>query len=62
MGGEGFGFGIIGCGWVAPSHAVGVRALATDDVALVAVADRDVARAEELAGRFGSPAVHADYR
>jgi predicted dehydrogenase len=59
---EQLGYGIIGCGWVSPSHAVGVRALAAEDVALVAVADADLARAEELAQRYGSPAVHSDYR
>jgi predicted dehydrogenase len=50
----------VGCGWVAPSHAVG--ALAEQDVRLVAVSDVDGARAAELAARFGSPAVHRDYR
>lgn len=55
------GYGIIGCGWVSPSHAVGVRALAGDGVRLVAVADADVTRARELADRFGSPGVHDDY-
>jgi predicted dehydrogenase len=55
------GYGIIGCGWVSPSHAVGVRALAGDGVRLVAVADADVSRARELAGRYGSPHVHDDY-
>jgi UDP-N-acetyl-2-amino-2-deoxyglucuronate dehydrogenase len=55
------GYGIIGCGWVSPSHAVGVRALAGDGVSLVAVADADVVRARELADRYGSPDVHEDY-
>jgi predicted dehydrogenase len=55
------GYGIIGCGWVSPSHAVGVRALAGDGVRLVAVADADVTRAQELADRHGSPGVHDDY-
>ena len=55
------GYGIIGCGWVAPSHAVGVNALATEGVRLTAVADRDTARAHELAARYGAPDVHADY-
>jgi len=57
----GIGYGIIGCGWVSPSHAAGVRALAGDGVRLVAVADADLARARELAGRYASPAVHDDY-
>jgi UDP-N-acetyl-2-amino-2-deoxyglucuronate dehydrogenase len=55
------GYGIIGCGWVAPSHAAGVRALAAEGVHLVAVADADVARARALADRYGSPDVHSDY-
>jgi len=35
------GYGIIGCGWVSPSHAVGIRALAGSGVRLVAVAEPD---------------------
>jgi UDP-N-acetyl-2-amino-2-deoxyglucuronate dehydrogenase len=57
-----FGYGIVGCGWVADAHAWGVRALAEEDVALVAVADTDLTRAEQLAARFGGPQAHADYR
>jgi UDP-N-acetyl-2-amino-2-deoxyglucuronate dehydrogenase len=56
-----FGYGIIGCGWVAPAHAWGVRALAEEDVRLVGVVDQDVPRAKELAERFGADAVYADY-
>ena len=59
---NGLGYGIIGCGWVAPSHAVGVRALAADGVRLVAVADADGKRARELAESYGSPEVYEDYR
>ena len=58
---HGFGYGVIGCGWVSPSHAVGARALAGEGVRLVAVADADLERARELAERFGSPDVHGDY-
>ena len=58
---ERLGYGIIGCGWVAPSHAVGIRALAGEDVCLVAVADESVERARALADRYGSPDVHDDY-
>ncbi len=60
--GERFGYGIVGCGWVADAHAWGVRALAADGARLVAVADQDTARAEQLAARFGMPEVHGDYR
>ena len=62
MGGEGFGYGIIGCGWVAPAHAWGVRALEPAGVRLVAVADQDPDRAERLAQDFDVPHVYADYR
>ena len=62
MDGEGFGYGIIGCGWVAPAHAWGVRALEPAGVRLVAVADQDVDRAERLAHDFNVPHVYADYR
>ena len=58
---RGFGYGIIGCGWVSPSHAAGARALAADGVQLVAIADADLERARELAERYGSPDVHGDY-
>jgi predicted dehydrogenase len=58
---DALGYGIVGCGWVSPSHAAGARALAAEGVRLVAVADADVARARELADRYGSPDVHADY-
>jgi predicted dehydrogenase len=57
-----FGYGIIGCGWVASAHAWGVRALNGADVRLVAVADTDVGRANRLAGEFQVPHVYADYR
>jgi len=56
-----FGYGIIGCGWVASAHAWGVRALEPEQVRLDAVADRDIAVAEHLATRFGG-AAYGDYR
>ena len=59
---ESFGYGIIGCGWVAGAHAWGVRALADRGVRLVAVADLDHARATVLADRFGAQHVDDDYR
>jgi predicted dehydrogenase len=59
---DAYGYGIIGCGWVAPSHALGVRALERDGVRLVAVADRDEARAHAIAERFDVPATLPDYR
>ena len=60
--GDGYGYGVIGCGWVASSHAWGVRALADDGVRLIAVADQDAARADELAERFGATTTTRDYR
>jgi UDP-N-acetyl-2-amino-2-deoxyglucuronate dehydrogenase len=60
--GDGFGYGIIGCGWVAPSHAWGVRSLADDGVRLVGIADQDGARAGEISGRFGASTTTPDYR
>jgi predicted dehydrogenase len=60
-GGARIGYGIIGCGWVATPHALGVKALADEDVELVAVADRDLERAGQLGQRFGVPHVLADY-
>jgi UDP-N-acetyl-2-amino-2-deoxyglucuronate dehydrogenase len=62
MSGGSYGYGIIGCGWVAPAHAWGVRALEHAGVRLVAVADQDIGRAERLARDFDVPHVYADYR
>jgi UDP-N-acetyl-2-amino-2-deoxyglucuronate dehydrogenase len=62
LGGDRLGYGIIGCGWVSPSHAVGIVGLAGEGVRLVAVADQDIERARALAKRHGSPDVHDDYR
>jgi UDP-N-acetyl-2-amino-2-deoxyglucuronate dehydrogenase len=56
-----FGYGIVGCGWVAPAHAWGVEALADEDVELVAVADADTARANDLARRFDVAEIYDDY-
>jgi UDP-N-acetyl-2-amino-2-deoxyglucuronate dehydrogenase len=58
---HGYGYGIIGCGWVASAHAWGVRSLADDGVRLIGVADQDEARAGELGGRFGASTT-PDYR
>jgi predicted dehydrogenase len=60
-GADRLGYGIIGCGWVSPSHAVGIQALAAENVELVAVADQDIERARSLADAHGSPDVHGDY-
>lgn len=43
-------FGIIGCGAIGPTHAGAIRQIA--DAELVAVADRDTNRAEEMARKF----------
>jgi UDP-N-acetyl-2-amino-2-deoxyglucuronate dehydrogenase len=56
-----YGYGIIGCGWVASSHGWGVRALAGDGVHLRCVADTDRARAEGIAARFGASTTVADH-
>ncbi|HEX2404470.1 MAG TPA: Gfo/Idh/MocA family oxidoreductase, partial [Acidimicrobiia bacterium] len=58
---DGFGYGIIGCGWVASAHAWGVQSLADDGVRLIGVADQDEARATELGGRFGASRITSDY-
>jgi UDP-N-acetyl-2-amino-2-deoxyglucuronate dehydrogenase len=62
MSSHGFGYGIIGCGWVAPAHAWGVRALEAANVRLIAVADQNTDRANRLADDFQVPHVYADYR
>jgi UDP-N-acetyl-2-amino-2-deoxyglucuronate dehydrogenase len=59
---DAYGYGIIGCGWVAPSHAWGVKGLADDGVRLIAVADQDDTRAGELAARFGASRATRDHR
>lgn len=55
------GYGILGCGWVASSHAAAVKALDSDGVRLVAVADADRSRAEQVAEQYDAPHVYADY-
>ena len=57
-----YGYGIIGCGWVASAHAWGVQSLADDGVRLVGVADKDGARGGELGRRFGASTITPDYR
>jgi predicted dehydrogenase len=57
-----FGYGIIGCGWVAPAHAWGVRAMERGNVRLIAVADQDLGRAQALAREFAVPHAYPDYR
>src|SRR5918992_663282 len=59
---DAFGYGIIGCGWVASAHAWGVRSLVDDDVRLIGVADRDNARASDVAKRFDASTTTEDYR
>jgi UDP-N-acetyl-2-amino-2-deoxyglucuronate dehydrogenase len=59
---DAFGYGIIGCGWVASAHAWGVRSLVDDNVRLIGVADRDTARASDVAKRFDASMTTADYR
>jgi predicted dehydrogenase len=57
-----FGYGIIGCGWVASAHAWGVAAGAAEGVRLIAVSDLDHERAADIAGRFDAGAIYPDYR
>ncbi|MGH8942895.1 MAG: Gfo/Idh/MocA family protein [Acidimicrobiia bacterium] len=57
-----FGYGIIGCGWVASAHAWGVAAGAEDGVRLLAVSDLDLDRATEIAERFDAGTTYQDYR
>ncbi len=52
------GFAIIGCGNIAPFHAEAIRD--SEGARLVAVCDKDEARAKELAGKFGGD-VYTDY-
>ena len=51
------GFGIVGAGMIAPTHARAIASL--PQARLRAVADVDLARAERLAGEFGA-AAHGD--
>lgn len=56
------GYGIIGCGWVFPSHAIGVRSLRNRGVDLVGVADVDGGRARRAAEEYGARDWYTDYR
>jgi predicted dehydrogenase len=58
---DSFGYGLIGCGWVAAAHAWGVEAGAEEGVRLVAVSDLDLPRAQEIADRFKAEAVYQDF-
>jgi UDP-N-acetyl-2-amino-2-deoxyglucuronate dehydrogenase len=58
---DAYGYGIIGCGWVASAHAWGVQSLVDDGVHLVGVSDKDIARADEIGGRFGASMTTPDY-
>ncbi|MDP9313618.1 MAG: Gfo/Idh/MocA family oxidoreductase [Chloroflexota bacterium] len=48
-------FGILGCGVIGPHHALAIAGL-QPDATLIAVADRDVARAEQLAQQYDAAA------
>jgi predicted dehydrogenase len=54
-----FGYGIVGCGVIAPWHARAVKNLPNAD--LVAVCDIDLPKAEKLRDDFGAQNVYADY-
>jgi len=56
---EGFGYGIIGCGVIAPWHARAVKNL--PDANLVAVCDLELPKAEKLMGDFEAAHVYTDY-
>jgi UDP-N-acetyl-2-amino-2-deoxyglucuronate dehydrogenase len=56
------GYGIIGCGWVLPSHAIAVRSLRDQGVELTAVADIDEGRARRAAEEYGARSWYTDYR
>ncbi len=51
-------FGILGCGVIGPHHAQAIAGL-PDDAVLVAVADRELDRAEKLAQQYGATAYDA---
>ena len=57
-----FGYGIIGCGWVASAHAWGVEAGSGEGVRLMVVSDLDLDRATEIGYRFNAETVSQDYR
>ena len=55
-----FGFGIIGCGVIAPTHVAAIKACAQAE--LVAVCDIDEAKGRKFAAEHGGVAFHQDYR
>jgi len=56
-----FGFGIVGCGVIGPTHANGI--VANNDVAeLIAVADVDESKAKKMAEDFKCNLYYRDYR
>jgi UDP-N-acetyl-2-amino-2-deoxyglucuronate dehydrogenase len=59
---DGYGYGIVGCGWVSSAHAWGVASLAAEGTRLIGVADQDEARAGDFARRFGASMTTPDYR
>src|SRR5512142_1618869 len=56
------GYGVIGCGWVMPSHAVGARSLSDAGVYLAAVADVDAERARAAAADFEADSWYSSYQ
>lgn len=48
-----FGFGVVGCGVIAPTHCAAINDVA--DAELVAVCDVNPARAEKLAQTYNVP-------
>lgn len=62
MADKSFGYGLIGCGWVASAHAWGVEAGSEEGVRLVAVSDLDLERATKLGNSFNAETVYEDYR
>lgn len=54
------GFGIIGCGTLAPTHAEAINWI--ESSRLIAVADIDSQRAEDFGSKYGAKRSYADYR
>jgi len=54
------GFGVIGCGVIAPFHAGGIAN--SRNARLVAVCDVEEEKARKIASENGNPAVYTDYR
>ncbi|MCK5803027.1 MAG: Gfo/Idh/MocA family oxidoreductase [Lentisphaeria bacterium] len=55
-----YGFGIIGCGVIAPTHVKGIEAC--DEAELVACCDIDEAKGQKFAEEHGEVAFYTDYR